>query len=137
MERNQKLADIDMSALKEIKKIAGELIRRERKRRHITQIQLATRMGVSLRWLREIEAGAPVTRIEDHLNAALRLGLSTGHIALPILYMGQRMRFPQQLIHGDLQAIERMCLEAISDMAISALKRDLSPDGTLPGIEGN
>lgn len=127
MERNQKFADVDTSALKDIKKIAGQLIRQERKRRHITQIELAGKMGVSLRWLREIEAGAPVTRIEDHLNAALRLGLSTGHIALPILYMGQRMRFPQQLIHGDLQAIERMCLEAISEMAINALKRDLSP----------
>lgn len=133
MERNEKLADVDMSALKEIKKTAGELIRHERKRRHITQLQLAGKMGVSLRWLREIEAGAPVTRIEDHLNAALRLGLSTGHIALPILYMGQRRRFPQQLIHGDLQAIERVCLQAISDIAITSLKRDLSPDGDSSG----
>jgi len=136
MEWNGKFTDVDLSALKEIKKIAGELIRRERKRRHITQIQLAQMMGVSLRWLREIEAGAPVTRIEDYLNASLRLGLSTGHIALPILYMGQRMRFPQQLLHGDLAAIERICLEAISDMAISALKRDLSPDGSRSGDSG-
>lgn len=133
MERSGTFAEADLSALKDIKRWAGDRARQERKTRSITQIQLADNMGVSLRWLREIEAGAAMTRIEDHISAALRLGLSTGHIALPILYMGQQARFPRQLIHGDLAGIERTCMEAISDMAISALKRDLSPGGSNSG----
>jgi transcriptional regulator with XRE-family HTH domain len=128
MERNEKFAESDASALKGIKKMAGERIRQERKARRITQAQLAATMGVSLRWLREIEAGAAMTHIDDHLKAAYRLGLSTGHIALPILYMGQGMRFPPQLINSDLLAIERGCLTVIADIAVSVLKRDLSPE---------
>ena len=62
------------------------------------------------------------------LIALLRLGASTAHIALPVLYAGQRMRFPRQLIHGDLASIERTCIEAISDAVIAGLKQDLSPE---------
>ena len=125
---SEKFAAVDLSIFKEIKKLSGERIRQERKARHITQLELANNMGGSLRWLREIESGAPMTRLEDHLNATLRLGISTGHIALPILYAGHRMRFPQQLIYGDLAGIERKCIETISEAVITAIKHDLSPE---------
>src|SRR3546814_101982 len=112
----------------EIKMLSGERIRHERNKRAITQLQLAANMGGSPRWLREIEAGAPVTKLEDHLNAALRLGMTTGHIALPILFAGHRMRFPRQLINGDLPDIERKCIEMISDSVLAALKQNLSSE---------
>ena len=54
--------------------------------------------------------------------------MSAGHIAFPILFAGQRMRFPRQLIYGDLPAIERKCIEMISDSVLTALKQDLSPE---------
>jgi transcriptional regulator with XRE-family HTH domain len=124
MDRSPKFTDADLSALKEIKKAAGDRVRQERKLLKVTQPELAANMGVSLRWFREIETGASMTHIDDHLNAAIRLGLSTGHIALPILYMGQGRRFPPQLIHADLAAMERGCMDVVADVVINLLKRD-------------
>ena len=60
--------------------------------------------------------------VEDEILVAI------AHIALPVLYAGQRMRFPRQLIHGDLAYIERKCIEAISDAVITGLKQDLLPE---------
>ncbi|MEG8219860.1 helix-turn-helix transcriptional regulator [Sphingomonas sp. HH69] len=128
MEPDDKFAAVDLSIFREIKMLSGERIRHERNLRGITQLQLATNMGGSPRWLREIEAGAPVTKLEDHLNAALRLGMTTGHIAFSILFAGHRMRFPRQLIYGDLPGIERKCIEVISESVLAALKQDLSPE---------
>ena len=128
MEPDDKFAAVDLSIFREIKMLSGERIRHGRNVQDITQLQLANNMGGSVRWLREIESGAPATRLEDHLNATLRLGMTTGHIALPILYAGQRMRFPHQLIYGDLAGIERKCIEAISDSVLAALKQDLAPE---------
>lgn len=128
MEPDDKFAAVDLSIFREIKMLSGERIKHERNLRGITQLELATNMGGSPRWLREIEAGAPVTKLEDHLNAALRLGMTTGHIAFSILFAGQRMRFPRQLIYGDLPTIERKCIEMISDSVLTALKQDLSPE---------
>jgi len=125
---DEKFAAVDLSIFKELKTLSGERIRHERKARGITQVELAAHMRGSLRWLREIESGAPGTKLEDHLKATLSLGASTGHIVLPILYAGHRMRFPQQLIYGDLAGIERKCIESISDAVLAELKQDLSPE---------
>ena len=107
MASDGKFADVDLSIFKELKKLSGEKIRQARKALGLTQLEVATEMGGSLRWYRAIESGDPGIRLEDHLIALLRLGASTAHIALPVLYAGQRMRFPRQLIHGDLASIER------------------------------
>ncbi|WP_233204115.1 helix-turn-helix domain-containing protein [Novosphingobium sp. HII-3] len=128
MASDGKFADVDLSIFKELKKLSGEKIRQARKALGLTQLEVATEMGGSLRWYRAIESGDPGIRLEDHLIALLRLGASTAHIALPVLYAGQRMRFPRQLIHGDLASIERTCIEAISDAVIAGLKQDLSPE---------
>ena len=128
MEPDDKFAAVDTSIFREIKLLSGERIRHERNLRGITQIELAANMGGSPRWMREIEAGAPGTKLEDHLKAALSLGMPTGHISFPILFAGQRMRFPRQAIYGDLPAVERKCIEMISDSVLTALKEDLSPE---------
>jgi transcriptional regulator with XRE-family HTH domain len=128
MASDGKFAAVDLSIFKELKKLSGERIRQARKALDVTQLELATEMGGSLRSYRQIETGAPGTRLEDHLIASLRLGAPTGHIAFPILFAGQRMRFPRQLIHGDLASIERTCIEAISEAVIAGLKQDLSPE---------
>jgi len=128
MSSTEKFAVVDLSPLKLIKKIAGERIRQERRHRHITQPELAQEMGYSTRWLREMEAGAPSTRLDDHLSATLRLGRSVGHIVLPLLFMGHGIRFPQHLIYDDLGALERKCIELIAGSAVNSLREDLSPE---------
>ncbi len=70
-------------------------------------------MGV--RWLREIESGNPKSRLEDHLRCAYALHLATGHILIPLLFQGQDMSYPLQLIIGDLRELERVCIEAVAD----------------------
>lgn len=125
---DRKFAAVDLSIFKELKIISGERIRHARKTLGFTQLEVATEMGGSLRWFRAIESGEPGTRLEDHLIATLRLGASTGHFAFMFLFAGQRMRFPRQLIYGDLASIERTCIEAISDAVITGLKQDLSPE---------
>lgn len=128
MEPNDKFTAVDASIFREIKKRSGERIRYERNLRGITQLELAANMGGSPRWMREVEAGAPGTKLEDHVRTALSLGMPTGHVAFPILFAGQRMRFPRQLIYVDLPAIERKCIELISDSVLTALRQDLSPE---------
>jgi transcriptional regulator with XRE-family HTH domain len=123
----EKFVDVDLSPLNLIKKIAGERIRQERKLRLITQIELAENMGISPRWLREMETGARSARLDDHISATLHLGQSLAHIGLPLLCMGHGIRFPPQLLPGDLDAIERKCIGFIVDSAVDALKHDLSP----------
>lgn len=125
---DKKFAAVDLSIFKELKKISGERIRQARKALGFTQLEVATEMGGSLRWYRAIKSGDPGARLEDHLIATLRLGASTGHIAFMFLFAGQRMRFPRQLLYGDLASIERTCIEAISDAVITGLKQDLSPE---------
>lgn len=125
---DRKFTAVDLSIFKELKKISGERIRQARKALGLTQLEVATEMGGSLRWYRAIESGDPGTRLEDHLIATLRLGAPTGHIAFMFLFAGQHMRFPRQLLYGDLASIERTCIEAISEAVISGLKQDLSPE---------
>ena len=81
MATDGKYADVDLSNFKELKKLSGEKIRQARKALGLTQLEVATEMGGSLRWYRAIESGDPGIRLEDHLIALLRLGASTAHIA--------------------------------------------------------
>lgn len=123
----EQIPENDFGGLRLVKKISGERIRDERRRRGITQAELAEQMGVSHRWLREIETGNAAARLDDHLNGTIRLGLSAGHIALPILFIAQRMSVPQTLLHKDLRSLERACVDLIADSAIRSLTEELRP----------
>lgn len=125
MSSNERLTPVDLSPLKLIKKMSGERVRQERKRRQITQSELAHEMGFGPRWLRDVEAGAPSTRLEDHISATLRLGESIGHIMFPVLLMAHGIRFPQHLYYEDIRGLERKCIELIVDLAVNSLKQEL------------
>lgn len=122
-----------------VKVQSGRQIEEARKKRRLTQRDLARELGMGVRWLREIEAGNPRSRLDDHLVCAYILGLSTGHIIIPLLFAGQKMCFPQQLATGDLSELERMCIEMISQRNLDHLTRALTPswaNGTPPAGAG-
>lgn len=110
-----------------VKLQSGRQIEVARKREGITQRELARDLGMGVRWLREIEGGNPRSKLDDHLLCAYRLGLSTGHILIPLLFAGQRMAFPKQLAMGDLRDLERLCVEVVAERNLSQLKAALTP----------
>ena len=109
-----------------VKVQSGRQIEEARKRLRLTQRDLARELGMGVRWLREIEAGNPRSRLDDHLLCAYRLGLSTGHILIPLLFAGQRMCFPRQLAMGDLSDLERMCIEMIAQRNLESREKVLN-----------
>jgi transcriptional regulator with XRE-family HTH domain len=115
-----------------VKVQSGRQIEEARKKRRLTQRDLARELGMGIRWLREIEGGNPRSRLDDHLLCAYRLGLSTGHILIPLLFAGQKMCFPQQLAMGDLSDLERMCIELISQRNLEHLTKALTPAWATP-----
>jgi transcriptional regulator with XRE-family HTH domain len=115
-----------------VKVQSGRQIEEARKKRRLTQRDLARELGMGIRWLREIEGGNPRSRLDDHLLCAYRLGLSTGHILIPLLFAGQKMCFPQQLAMGDLSDLERMCIELISQRILDHLTKALTPAWATP-----
>lgn len=117
-----------------VKVQSGRQIEQARKKEGITQRQLAGDLGMGVRWLREIEGGNPKSRLDDHLLCAYRLGLSTGHILIPLLFAGQRMDFPRQLAAGDLRDLERLCIEVIAERNLRQLTSALTPIWQAPTL---
>jgi transcriptional regulator with XRE-family HTH domain len=115
-----------------VKEQSGRRIEDARKRKGITQRVLARELGMGVRWLREIESGNPRSRLDDHLRCTYELEISTGHILIPLLYAGQNMAWPQQLIAGDLRELERRCIEMISEENIRRLTNQLTPSWRTP-----
>jgi len=115
------------SPLDYVKMQSGRQIEQARKRKRITQVELARDLGMGVRWLREIEGGNPKSKLDDHLLCTYRLGLSTGHILIPLLFAGQRMCFPRQLAIGDLTELERTCIEIIARRNLDHLTQALTP----------
>lgn len=114
----------------EIKVISGWCIEARRKRDGITQEQLASQVGIAVRWLREIEGGNPKSSIEDHLRCACGLGLSPGYLMIPMLFLRHRIRFPRELLLDHLDEMEQRCIESISAFSLDNLARSLRPVGS-------
>lgn len=127
MSRFERLASADLSGLRLIKKVSGEMIRDERRRRHITQEQFARALNVSGRWIREIESGNPASRLEDHLHGAMLLGLPTAHISLAILFVASGMPVPRHILHAHTAELERECVDLIAAGSIKTLTNELTP----------
>jgi transcriptional regulator with XRE-family HTH domain len=126
MSQESAASDAD-GPLAHVKEQSGRRIEEARKREGLTQRELARDLGMGVRWLREIESGNPKTRLDDHLLCAYRLGLSTGHILIPLMFFAQKMSFPRQLAIGDLRELERLCIEVIAQRNIDQLTNALTP----------
>jgi len=73
------------SPLDRLKEFSGRRIESERLRRRLSQGHLARRVGLSVRWLREIESGNPAVALDDHLRCAAALRLAPAFVLLPLL----------------------------------------------------
>lgn len=104
--------------LEQLKEISGRRIEGERRRRFLTQRQFATRSRMSVRWLREIESGNPVVKMDDHLRCAGVLGLAPSYIFLPLLYQAHRRQLPIDVSHFDLADLERRFIQLIARRAL-------------------
>lgn len=113
--------------LRFVKELSGRRIEQARRHEGLTQARLADEVGISMRWLREIESGNPASRLDDHLTCAHHLGLSTGYIFLPLLFLGHDMEFPRMLALGDLRELERQCIDLISTQTIETMTVQLMP----------
>ena len=127
-------ASVAEGPLSYVKEQSGRQIEEARKRVGITQRELARDLGMGVRWLREIESGNPKSKLDDHLRCTYQLGLSSGHILIPLLFAGQRMCFPKQLGGGDLCDLERLCIEVIAERNLSQLTNALTPRWRSPSM---
>ena len=126
----------DEAMLVLVKEMSGKRIEARRKQERITQEKFASDVGIGVRWLREIEAGNPKSRIDDHFRCAHRLGLSTGHILIPLLFMEYDMIFPRHLLLDDLSDLERRCIDVIAEHKLDSLARQMRPHGPLAARGG-
>ena len=74
-----------VASLDQLKEFSGRRIESERLRRRMSQEHLARRVGLSVRWLREIESGNPAVALDDHLRCAAALRLAPAFVLLPLL----------------------------------------------------
>ena len=114
--------------LAEVKVISGRRIEERRKFQRMTQKELAALVGMGMRWLREVEAGSPKSRIDDHMRCAHGLGLTASHLLFPMLFLEHHMHFPRQIFHGDMRALEKGCVEFIASFHLRPF---------LAGTQGN
>lgn len=109
--------------LEGIKVISGWCIEARRIRDGVRQKNLAKKVGVAVRWLREIESGSPRTTVDDHLRCAWALGFTTGYMFIPTLYEERGRVFPRDLLLSALGPLEDRCVDAIATAPIEVLVR--------------
>lgn len=117
----------DSERLGQIKLLSGKIIEERRKHVRMTQGQLAGKVGIGVRWLREIEAGNPKSTMENHLRCAFALGLAASHLLIPLIYMENGMKFPLELLLDDPTGLEKRCIACIGDFYIESITRQLRP----------
>lgn len=96
-----------------LKLISGRRIEDERRRQRLTQRQFARRACLSVRWLREIEAGNPTVKLDDHIRCANALDIAPTYIFLPLLYRTYGRACPINVAVADLSDIERRYLALV------------------------
>lgn len=117
----------DPERLSQIKLLSGKIIEERRRHVRMTQSQLAAKVGIGVRWLREIESGNPKSTIENHLRCAFALGLAASHLMIPLMFMEHDMKFPLELLLDDTSDFDKRCIECIGDFYVESVARRLRP----------
>ncbi|QOT72265.1 transcriptional regulator [Sphingobium fuliginis] len=120
----------DAAVLAQIKLISGKCIEERRRKERKTQEQLASDVGIGVRWLREIESGNPKSSIEDHLRCASGVGLPASYFLIPLMFMDHKMTFPRQLLLDDVAALEEYCIRCIGDYYVDTISSRLRPSAS-------
>jgi transcriptional regulator with XRE-family HTH domain len=136
MPQQSKRPAYEPERLGQIKLLSGKIIEERRRHRRMTQGQLAGKVGIGVRWLREIEAGNPKSTVENHFRCAFALGLSASHLLIPLMYMENDMKFPLELLLDDPSALDRRCIESIGDFYLESLTQRLRPAAAQPSADG-
>jgi transcriptional regulator with XRE-family HTH domain len=96
----------------------------------MTQRQLACRVGIGVRWLREIEAGNPKSTMENHMRCASALGMSASHFFIPVLFSEHDLKFPLDILVQDPAALNTRCLECLGDYCVEVIAIQLGRGGS-------
>lgn len=125
----------DATVLAQIKVISGKCIEERRRKERKTQEQLASDVGIGVRWLREIESGNPKSSIEDHLRCASGVGLPASYFLIPLMFMDHKMAFPRQLLLDDMAVLEEHCIRCIGDYYVDSIASRLRPAAPRPSTD--
>jgi transcriptional regulator with XRE-family HTH domain len=121
----------DCELFSRIKELSGKLIERRRRRDHVSQRHLAEAVGRSERWVREIEAGASTSMLEDHIRCAHSLQMATPHLFIPLLAMEHNVDLSRDLLlQDDLWDLEEDILAVIMKFQEAILSRLARRSGT-------
>lgn len=121
----------DCELFSRIKELSGKLIERRRRRDHVSQRHLAEAVGRSERWVREIEAGASTSMLEDHIRCAHSLQMATPHLFIPLLAMEHNVNLSRDLLlQDDLWDLEEDILAVIMKFQEAILSRLARRSGT-------
>jgi len=117
----------DSERFGQMKTLSGRIIEERRKHMRMTQGQLAAKVGIGARWLREIESGNPKSTIENHMRCAFALGLTASHMFIPLMFIENDVKFPIELLLDDPSGLEKRCIESIGDYYIESFTRMFRP----------
>ena len=104
-----------------IKLVLGRAVEERRKRLRMTQSRLASKVGISVRWLREIESGNPKSILENHLRCWFALDMPASHIFVSVLFLESNMRVPLELLLDDPVSLRLKCRQLIGDYCVGSL----------------
>ncbi|MDE8654451.1 transcriptional regulator [Novosphingobium album (ex Liu et al. 2023)] len=109
---SQSNTPVDHAAvIAELKKIVGRRIEDQRLLQRMTQAKLAAKVGIGVRWLREIEMGGTRARLDDYLRCAHGVGLSSGQVFIPLLLLEHEKPIPSMFFIDHMHEIEGELIE--------------------------
>lgn len=117
----------DHSLLNFLKEISGRRVEDARRKSKMRQPQFAAMVGMSDRWLRELEAGNPASTLDDHVLCSFYLSLPLGHLLFPLLFAAHGMTYPNQLAYADVVDLERCCIDLVAERQSRMLVGQLTP----------
>jgi len=97
----------------ELKRIVGRRIEDQRLLKRMTQARLAAKVGIGVRWLREIEAGGPKPHLDDYLRCAHGVGLSSAQVLILMLFLEHQKPVPQTMLVENIYEIEEQWIECL------------------------
>lgn len=111
------------ASLEHLKEFSGRRIESERRRHRLSQRHFARRIGMSVRWLREIESGNPAVKLDDHLRCAAALHLAPAFVLLPLLDPDYQRSTPSNTVTSEFAHIENLFWALVSRRAGRAALR--------------